>query len=92
MYPLLFALLLLTGDEAHGGIFSFNDDFSTYAEGSDGGPVWQPLSIRWEVRDGRYVGSGVWRSFSAVGDAPYASRLQMEATVTIGGKPEAAGR
>lgn len=35
----------------------FRDDFSKYANGADGSPVWKPFLGKWEVKDGRYFQS-----------------------------------
>ena len=56
------------------------DDFSAYANDSDGGPAWEPQSAAWEIADGAYTGdSGValWRA------VPFASAMTFACDVTV---------
>jgi len=63
--------------------FTFSDNFTSYAPGSDGSPAWFSHSILWKMKDGRYVCEDKSRSFSEPAAAPVSGRQVIEATVTL---------
>ena len=65
------------------GANSRRDDFDGYQKGSDGSPNWHATSIGWEVRDGKYVASDVYREFSIDDTLPMGRNVQVEATVSF---------
>lgn len=62
--------------------YDFTDAF-TYADGADGAPQWYVETVAWEVADGAMLASGDSRTFAVLEAAPYATRMELEADVTI---------
>ncbi|MGQ9730091.1 MAG: beta-galactosidase [Candidatus Zipacnadales bacterium] len=60
-----------------------HDDFSGYADGSDGAPNWLTDSIFWETRDGAYWFDGRSAGFAVAGAGPWFRRISIEATLTL---------
>ena len=83
-FPLILALFLITC--ASGEQLTFHDDFSGYPDGSSGEPGWEPLSIGWTVKDGRYVNDEPVKVFALISSIPHVRRLKIEATLTVMGK------
>jgi hypothetical protein len=62
---------------------SVTDDFSSYADGSDGSPTWQSDSIFWEVRDGAYQFQGGAPGFAMLAGDDLYREATVEATITL---------
>lgn len=67
------------------GPFTFRDDFSRYAPGSDASPRWFSQTAGWSVRDGAYHCSDPSRSFALIERAPFGLKVTVEATVRVTG-------
>ncbi|HID55206.1 TPA: hypothetical protein EYP37_01660 [Candidatus Poribacteria bacterium] len=83
-FSLILALLLIAS--ASGGQLMFHDDFSSYPDGSSGEPGWEPLSIGWMIKGGRYVNDEPVKVFTLISSIPPVRRLKIEATLTVRGK------
>ena len=60
-----------------------DDDFSTYAAGSNGSPNWVADSIWWEARDGAYRFDGRAPGVCPVADERLFGEMTIEATLTL---------
>ncbi len=64
--------------------WKLDDDFLRYAEGSGGEPRWEPDSIGFMIRDGAMrFDAGASRGVSILREAPLATALAIEATLTV---------
>ncbi|MHC4250927.1 MAG: beta-galactosidase, partial [Planctomycetota bacterium] len=63
--------------------FELSDDFTRYAAGSDGSPVWDTASVDWEVKGGAFVCEGGAKDFAEPAKSPLGREIRLEADVTL---------
>jgi len=66
-----------------GGPYSFRDDFSSYATGSDGSPAWETGSLGWETRKGSFRFAEVSKDFALPADSPAGRQVLVGAELTL---------
>ncbi len=77
------ALLILFLPGRAQAVVTYNDSFTYYKPGSEGGPNWRTDTIDWQVEKGAFVADGPDHTFAICRKTPRGRIQTIEATLTI---------